>query len=130
VRHLDGQEGTERPSHANSGAGRYHDGLDTQEGESKGEMASMPKLDEQISTLEERLKQLKLRQQRSDARKRAVEAQRERKAETRRRFVVGAVIMAKVQEGEMDEGRLRGWLDQALTRKDDRALFELPPKAQ
>jgi hypothetical protein len=88
----------------------------------------MPKLDDQISTLEERLKQLKLRQQRSDARKRAVDAQRERKAETRRRFVVGAVIMAKVQEGEMDQSRLREWLDQALTRRDDRALFELPPK--
>ena len=40
----------------------------------------MPKLDEQISTLQDRLKQLKLRQQRSDARKRAVEAQREKKA--------------------------------------------------
>src|ERR1700736_837206 len=88
----------------------------------------MPKLDDQISTLEERLKQLKLRQQRSDARKRAIDAQRERKAETRRRFLVGAVIQAKVQEGEMDAGRLREWLDQALTRKDDRALFDLPPK--
>jgi hypothetical protein len=88
----------------------------------------MPKLDEQISTLEERLKQLKLRQQRSDARKRAIDAQRERKAETRRRFLLGAVIQAKVQEGEMDAGRLREWLDQALTRKDDRALFDLPPR--
>lgn len=88
----------------------------------------MPKLDEQISTLEERLKQLKLRQQRSDARKRAIDAQRERKAETRRRFLVGATIQAKVQEGEMDAARLREWLDQALTRKDDRALFDLPPK--
>jgi hypothetical protein len=39
----------------------------------------MPKLDEQISTLQERLKQLKLRQQRSEARKRAFEAQREKK---------------------------------------------------
>ena len=44
----------------------------------------MPKLDDQISTLQERLKQLKLRQQRIDARKRAIETLRERKAETRR----------------------------------------------
>ena len=90
----------------------------------------MPKLDEQISTLEERLKLLKLRQQRSDARKRAIDAQRERKAETRRRFVIGAVIQAKVQDGEMDAQRLRGWLDRALTRTDDRALFDLPPKSE
>jgi hypothetical protein len=87
----------------------------------------MPKLDDQISTLQERLKQLKLRQQRVDARKRAIETMRERKAETRRQFVVGSVILAKVEEGVMDPMQLRDWLDQTLTRKDDRALFHLPP---
>jgi hypothetical protein len=90
--------------------------------------ASMPKLDDQISTLQERLKQLKLRQQRVDARKRAIDTMRERKAETRRQFVVGSVILAKVQEGAMDPMQLRDWLDQTLTRRDDRALFHLPPK--
>jgi hypothetical protein len=90
----------------------------------------MPKLDDQISTLQERLKQLKLRQQRVDARKRAIEAMRERKAETRRQFVVGSVILAKVQEGAMDPMQLRDWLDQTLTRRDDRALFHLPPKEE
>jgi hypothetical protein len=89
---------------------------------------TMPKLDDQISTLQERLKQLKLRQQRVDARKRAIETMRERKAETRRQFVVGSVILAKVQEGAMDPMQLRDWLDQTLTRRDDRALFHLPPK--
>jgi hypothetical protein len=89
---------------------------------------TMPKLDDQISTLQERLKQLKLRQQRVDARQRAIETMRERKAETRRQFVVGSVILAKVQEGVMDPMQLRDWLDQTLTRRDDRALFHLPPK--
>ena len=91
---------------------------------------TMPKLDDQISTLQERLKQLKLRQQRVDARKRAIETMRERKAETRRQFVVGSVILAKVQEGVMDPMQLRDWLDQTLTRRDDRALFHLPPKEE
>ena len=90
----------------------------------------MPKLDEQISTLQERLKQLKLRQQRSEARQRAFEAQREKKAETRRQFVAGAVILAKVREGMLPESQFRGWLDEALTRPDDRALFDLPPKTR
>jgi len=90
--------------------------------------ATMPKLDDQISTLQERLKQLKLRQQRIDARKRAIETLRERKAETRRQFVVGSVILAKVQEGVLDPMQLRDWLNQTLTRRDDRALFHLPPK--
>jgi len=90
----------------------------------------MPKLDDQISTLQERLKQLKLRQQRVDARKRAIETLRERKAETRRQFVVGSVILAKVQEGVLDPMQLQDWLDQTLTRRDDRALFHLPPKGE
>jgi hypothetical protein len=86
----------------------------------------MPKLDDQISTLQDKLSQLKLRQQRLDARKRAIEAQRERKAETRRKILVGGIVLAKVRQGEIDGGQFRGWLDLALTRADDRALFDLP----
>jgi hypothetical protein len=86
----------------------------------------MPKLDEQISTLQQRLTQLKLRQERSDARKRALDARRERKLETRRRILVGALVMSKVKEGQMDPNQLHAWLDQALIRADDRALFRLP----
>jgi hypothetical protein len=89
----------------------------------------MPKLDEQISTLQERLKQLKLRQQHSDARKRALEIQRERKAETRRKFLVGSVILDKVREGSLPENEFKAWLDQSLERSEDRALFALPPKS-
>jgi hypothetical protein len=86
----------------------------------------MPKLDDQISTLQEKLNQLKLRQQRVDARKRASEALRERKAATRRKILVGGIVLTKVQLGEIDKQQLLGWLDQALTRADDRALFDLP----
>jgi hypothetical protein len=86
----------------------------------------MPKLDDQISTLQEKLTQLKLRQQRLDARKRAVDALRERKATTRRKILVGGIVLAKVERGEIDSEQFRGWLDQALTRADDRALFGLP----
>jgi hypothetical protein len=91
---------------------------------------SLPKLDEQISVLQDRLTQLKLRQQRIDARKRAIEAQRERKAETRRRVLVGALVLAKVRDGELDPNLLRGWLDSTLTRADDRALFDLDSNAR
>jgi hypothetical protein len=89
----------------------------------------MPKLDEQISTLQSRLTQLKLRQQRNDARKRALEDQRERKLETRRRILVGALVMRKAKEGKIDPDQLRAWLDDELTRTDDRALFNLPALA-
>jgi hypothetical protein len=88
----------------------------------------MPKLDDQISTLQQKLSELKLRQQRLDARKRAVDALRERKATTRRKILVGGIVLAKVQQGEIDDAQFRGWLDQALTRADDRALFGLPAR--
>jgi hypothetical protein len=88
----------------------------------------MPKLDDQISTLQERLKQLKLRQQRTEARKRAIEVQRERKAETRRQFIVGSVVLNRVRQGIIDTAQFRAWLDQDLTRPEDRALFELQPR--
>jgi hypothetical protein len=87
----------------------------------------MPKLDDQISTLQEKLQLLKLRQQRLDARKRAGEALRERKATTRRKILAGGVVLAKVQQGEIDRDLFLSWLSQALTRADDRALFDLPP---
>jgi hypothetical protein len=90
---------------------------------------AMPKLDDQISTLQEKLTQLKLRQQRLDARKRAIDALRERKAATRRKILVGGIVLAKVEQGEIDSEQFRGWLDGALTRAEDRALFGLPLSA-
>ena len=86
------------------------------------------KLDERITGLEEQLKQLRTRQQRIEARKRALLSRRERAADTRRKILVGAIVLAKVEQGELDAGLLRGWLDQALTRKDDRELFGLPDR--
>ncbi len=88
----------------------------------------MPKLDQQIETLQEKLKALKTRQSAIENRKRAISAQRERKADTRRKILIGAVVMAKVEQKVMDEKLLRKWLDEALSRADDRSLFELPPE--
>ncbi len=85
----------------------------------------MPKLDEQIASLETRLDQLKTRQQRIEARKRALLSKRARAADTRKKILVGAIVLAKVEQGAFDEKLLRRWLDQALTREDDRALFGL-----
>jgi hypothetical protein len=38
---------------------------------------------------------------------------------------VGAVLLAKVESKEFDAVVLYGWMDAALTRADDRALFGL-----
>jgi hypothetical protein len=52
---------------------------------------------------------------------------RQRSDDTRRKILVGAVILAKVDHGEWPKERLREWMDKALTRADDRALFGLLP---
>jgi hypothetical protein len=83
------------------------------------------KITERIGTLEERLKQLKAKQQRVAARKRTLESRRTRREDTRRKILVGAIVLAKVEQGAIEEKLLRGWLDGALTRPDDRALFGL-----
>jgi hypothetical protein len=91
--------------------------------------SGMPKLDEQISTLEEKFKQFKLRQQRANARQKAIEAERERKVEMRRKVLVGGIVLAKVREGVISEALFREWIAGADLRADDRALFGLEAAA-
>jgi hypothetical protein len=92
-----------------------------------GKETEMPKIVERIGVLEERLKQLKAKQQKIDARRRALETRQARQADTRRKFLAGAIVLAKVERGELLDAQFREWLDEALTRPEDRALFDLPP---
>ncbi len=85
----------------------------------------MPKLDERIGALETKLAQLKAHQARIDARKRALLARRTRQDDTRRKILAGAIVLAKVDQGVLPEAEFRAWLDAALTRPQDRALFGL-----
>ncbi len=79
----------------------------------------------QIQKLEVRLHQLKLCKQRSDARRRALESKRTRREDNRRKLLVGAAVLTQVELGALEIGVLRRWLDQTLTRADERALFGL-----
>ena len=85
-----------------------------------------PKINERIAGLEEKLAQLKARQARAEARKRALLSRRARKDDTRRKILAGAIVLTKVDQGELDPKLFRSWLDQGLPRSDDRALFDLP----
>ena len=90
----------------------------------------MPKLDDQINTLEARLKQLKVKQQRVDARARALASRRQRKDDTRRKILIGATVLARIDTNQMDHSELEAWLNLHLTRDDDRTLFGLPVSLQ
>jgi hypothetical protein len=87
----------------------------------------MPKVSEKerIQALEAKLKQLKVVQQRKEAKARSVAFHRTRREEMRRKFLVGAVVLAKVEAGEIEEKTLKQWLGPALAKPEDRALFGL-----
>jgi hypothetical protein len=87
----------------------------------------MPKVSERerIAALEAKLKQLKVQQQRKEARARAVEGRRTRREEMRRKFLVGAVVLAKVEDRSLEEAVLKEWLRPAITKPEDRVLFGL-----
>lgn len=86
----------------------------------------MATIDERIAALEAKLKQEKARKQQIEARKRAAESKLRRSQDTRRKILVGAAILGKVERGEWPKDKLLAMLDVTLTRPDDRALFDLP----
>ena len=85
----------------------------------------MTAIEDTIATLETKLRQAKAKKQQIEARKRALEAKEKRAQDTRRKILVGATILAKVERGEWPQDKLLKMLDTALTRTDDRALFGL-----
>ena len=46
-----------------------------------------------------------------------------RREDPRRRILVGAIVLAGVDQGLLEESVLRGWLAGTVTREEDRALF-------
>jgi hypothetical protein len=63
------------------------------------------------------------------SRARALGNRRVRQDDTRRKILIGATVLARIDRHELDHTELQAWLDAHLTRPDDRALFELPPRA-
>jgi len=80
-------------------------------------------LEDKIAAVEAKLKQLKSEQQRIEARKKAAEVQRKRQDETRRKVLVGAVVLAKLEDGTYPETEFRAMMDTALTKDEDRGAF-------
>ena len=79
----------------------------------------------------DRIRQLEERRARINAeiqRVRSRESQEERKRNTRRKILVGAMVLDQVQRGEWPEKRLKAAMDRFLEREQDRALFELSPQ--
>ncbi len=85
----------------------------------------MGTLAERITKAEEKLKQLKAEQQKVEARKKAAEVKRSRQDETRRKILVGAIVLAKLEDGSYPEAEFTAMMETALIRNEDRKLFGL-----
>ena len=85
----------------------------------------MPTVEERIAKLQKRLKQEKALNQKIRARARYAAKKQERKEDTRRKILTGAMIENRIEKGQIEQERVTGWLDLYLTRDDDRALFGL-----
>lgn len=61
------------------------------------------------------------------ARVKTREAAQNRKEDTRRKVLLGALILSMVEKGEWPKGKVDSALARFLTRPQDRSLFNLPP---
>lgn len=86
---------------------------------------TIEKAQQRVKDLEEKLKQAKALKQKAEARVKSAEAKQKRADDTRRKILVGAAILAKVERGEWPEDKMLEMMNHQLTRADDRALFNL-----
>ena len=53
----------------------------------------------------------------------------QRKEDTRRKILLGALMMEMMKKGELDEKKIMKRLDRFLSKDIDRQLFDLPAKS-
>jgi large subunit ribosomal protein L7/L12 len=84
-----------------------------------------------MATKDERVKALEVKQAQIRAQIQALKARdtaQERKDETRRKVLVGGVVLKMVRESKLQKTQLNQWLDESLTADRDRVLFGLAAK--
>ena len=80
--------------------------------------------DELIQKVKEQQANLAAKMQRLKARK----SQEARKRETRRKILLGAMVLDRIARGVVTEKLVLADMDSFLERDQDRALFDLPPR--
>lgn len=91
--------------------------------------AALRKLDESIAGQRKKLEQLKARKQALEARQNTRLKGEERRRDTRRKVLLGAMLLEQMQRDENVQRNLSAQLDAFLVREQDRALFGLSPRA-
>lgn len=83
------------------------------------------KIDIQITKQEERLKKLKAQQQAAKARENKKISEKQKKDDTRRKILIGSLILKGMQNDEIYNAEIRNKLNTYLTETRDRELFNL-----
>lgn len=82
-------------------------------------MADLEKLKEQRAKLDKQIRQAQLK-----------ERQKQRKADTRRKILAGAVVLAHAEQDAGFKTHLMRLLDEQLEKPVDRELMDLPPRPE
>ena len=80
-----------------------------------------------------KLDKLTLKREQLNAQIQAIKAkenQSKRKEDTKKKILIGGVVLKMLGNGEMPQDRLTQILDKHLTKDADRALFDLPEKTK
>lgn len=63
-----------------------------------------------------------------EARKRTAEGKKKYSDDTRRKVLIGAIVLGCIDRGEWDGPDLQDLMSKYLIRSEDRILFDLPPR--
>jgi hypothetical protein len=85
----------------------------------------MKKMEERIAAAEEQLRRLKARHNEAEAKRKRESVRQAKKDEARRKLLVGAAVLERVDRGDIADAQFRAWMDAALVQPEDRALFNL-----
>ncbi len=88
----------------------------------------MTPVEQRIAKLEEQLKQEKAKAQKIAAAIKAKENGKARKLETRKRVLIGAMLLAEMNKNEAIKESILAKLAGFLMKESERAVFGLPPK--
>lgn len=86
-------------------------------------------MSEKIKAAEEKLAKLKAEKRKADARQKTLGSKAARAADTRKKILLGAVVMMNITEGHLDKAAIYKLLESGLVKNADRALFGLKPHA-
>jgi restriction endonuclease S subunit len=87
-------------------------------------------IEDQIKKQQEKLAQLKARKQAIESRLKATESKKNRANDTRKKVLIGAAVLAQIENNPEAQERTKQMMDKFLTRDNDRKLFDLNPISQ